>query len=179
MDVCNRIAISSFYELPFGKTASGAKALLERSWQVNLAAIWATGLPFTVLNASDVSNTNPGAYSADRPNQIAKAALTNPGVHRFFNTAAFAAQPEGTLGNERSNQLYGPHTRRIDASLFKNIPLAKKTNLQFRTEIFNVTNTANFAAPAANLGGSNFGELTQMTAGYTPREIQFALRLQF
>jgi hypothetical protein len=179
VDVHSRLAMSSFYELPFGRRASGAGALLERSWQVNLAAIWATGLPFTVLNASDVSNTNPGAYSADRPNQFGNAALADPGVDRFFNTTAFAAQANGTLGNERSNQLYGPHTRRIDASLFKSIPVSKQVNLQFRAEVFNVTNTANFAAPAANLGGANFGELTQMTAGYTPREIQFALRLRF
>jgi hypothetical protein len=45
--------------------------------------------------------------------------------------------------------------------------------------MFNVTNAANFAAPAAILGGANFGQLTQMTAGYMAREIQFALRLQF
>jgi hypothetical protein len=100
-------------------------------------------------------------------------------VRAFFNTAAFAAQAAGTLGDERSNQLYAPHTRRLDASLFKDFSVTHEVKLQFRTEVFNVTNTAGFAAPAANLGGSNFGELTQMTAGYTPREIQFALRFQF
>jgi hypothetical protein len=100
-------------------------------------------------------------------------------VRRFFNTGAFAAQSSGTLGSERSNQLYGPRNRRLDASVFKNISIGKEASLQFRTEIFNVTNTANFASPAAVLGGSNFGQLTQMTAGYAPREVQFALRLQF
>jgi hypothetical protein len=55
----------------------------------------------------------------------------------------------------------------------------KEATLQFRTEIFNLTNTANFASTAAVLGGANFGRLTELTAGYTPREIQFALRLQF
>jgi len=42
-----------------------------------------------------------------------------------------------------------------------------------------VTNTSNFASPAAILGGANFGRLTQLTAGYTPREIQLAVRLEF
>jgi hypothetical protein len=146
---------------------------------LNLAGVWSTGLPFTVRNASDVSNTNPGAFAADRPNQIGRASLNNPGVGRSFNTDAFAAQAPGTLGSERVNQLYGPRNRRLDASLFKNIPIWKDATLQFRTEAFNVTNTATFAAPAAVLGGSNFGQLTQMTAGYTPREIQFAVRIQF
>lgn len=178
-DVRHRMVATVFYELPFGKGATGIKALLTKSWQLNLAGVWSTGLPFTVLNATDVSNTNPGASAADRPNQISSPTAGSSGVNRFFNTAAFAAQVPGTLGSERPNQLYGPHSRRVDASLFKNISIAKEANLQFRTEIFNVTNTANFAAPAAVLGGANFGQLTQMTAGYTPREIQFAVRLQF
>jgi hypothetical protein len=59
-DVRDRMTATMFYELPFGKTASGAEGLLAKGWQVNLAGVWATGLPFTVLNASDVSNTNPG-----------------------------------------------------------------------------------------------------------------------
>ena len=36
-----------------------------------------------------------------------------------------------------------------------------------------------FFFPGNILGGANFGQLTQMTTGYTPRQIQFALRLQF
>jgi hypothetical protein len=178
-DVRHRLAATVFYDLPFGKRDSGARALLTKSWQVNLGAIWSTGLPFTVLNASDVSNTNPGAYAADRPNQTGKAALESPGVSRFFNIDAFAPQFPGTLGSERSNQLYGPRNRRLDVSVFKNITIGKEANLQLRAEVFNVTNTANFAPPAAILGGANFGQLTQMTAGYTPREVQFAVRLQF
>lgn len=141
--------------------------------------MWFTGLPFTVLNATDVSNANPGASGADRPDQVGSAALANPAVNRFFNTDAFIAQAAGTLGSERRNQLYGPHNRHLDASLFKNFTIAKEASLQFRAEVFNVTNTANFAAPGALLGGANFGQLTQMTAGYTPRELQFAIRLQF
>lgn len=178
-DVRNRMVATIFYDLPLGKGTTGVKALLMRSWQINLAGVWSTGLPFTVLNASDVSNTNPGAYAADRPNQIGKATLGSPVVSRFFNTATFVPQVAGTLGDERSNQLYGPHNRRLDASIFKNISIGNEANLQFRAEIFNVTNTANFASPAAILGGANFGQLTQMTAGYTPREVQLAVRLQF
>ncbi len=178
-DVRHRMAATLFYELPFGKGSSGTKGLLTKSWQLNLSGVWSTGLPFTVLNATDVSNTNPGASGADRPDQIGSAALSNPTVNRFFNTDAFVAQAAGTLGNERRNQLYGPHNRRLDASLFKNFTIVKEASLQFRAEVFNITNTANFAAPAALLGGANFGQLAQMTAGYTPREVQFAIRLQF
>jgi hypothetical protein len=63
--------------------------------------------------------------------------------------------------------------------VFKNFSIGKESTLQFRAEIFNLTNTANFASPASALGGANFGQLTQLTAGYTPREIQLAIRAQF
>jgi len=178
-DVRQRVAGNISYELPFGKSDSDHKALLTKGWQLNLAGTWSTGLPFTILNAVDVSNTNPGAYAADRPDQIGSATVSNPNVARFFNVNAFVAQAPGTLGSERRNQLFGPHSRRLDVSLFKDFSLGSAKLFEFRAECFNTTNTANFAAPAAILGGANFGQLTQLTAGYTPREIQFALRLQF
>ena len=46
-------------------------------------------------------------------------------------------------------------------------------------EAFNVTNTANFALPNASLGGANFGAITSLTTFYTPRVLQFALKLNF
>jgi Carboxypeptidase regulatory-like domain/TonB dependent receptor len=178
-DVRQRAVATAFYDLPFGKHASGTRGLMTRGWQVNLAGVWSTGLPFTVLNANDVSNTYPGASAADRPDRIANPALRHPTVTRYFNTDAFQAQAPGTLGTERSNQLYGPPSKHLDGSLFKNISLHKEAALQLRLEVFNLMNTANFASPAAVLGGANFGQLTQMTAGYAPREIQFAARVQF
>jgi hypothetical protein len=178
-DVRQRAVATIFYDLPFGTTATGARRLALRGWQTNLATVWSTGLPYTVLNANDVSNTNPGASAADRPNQIGPAHLRDPSVAKYFNVDAFVAQAPGTLGTERSNQLYGPPTRHLDASLFKNINLDREKTLQFRIEVFNLTNTASFASPAAVLGGASFGRLTQLTAGYTPREIQLALRMGF
>jgi hypothetical protein len=136
-------------------------------------------LPYTVLNANDVSNTNPGASAADRPNQVGSPRLRNPTVAKYFNLDAFVAQAPGTLGTERSNQLYGPPARHLDVSLFKNSSLGQEKTLQFRVEVFNVTNTASFASPQAILGGANFGHLTQLTAGYAPREVQLAMRFEF
>ncbi|HVJ09517.1 MAG TPA: TonB-dependent receptor [Acidisarcina sp.] len=180
-DVRQHIVGTLHYALPLGNGTSGLRSTIEKNWQFNVMNVWGTGLPFTVLNAVNISQTNPGSNATDRPNLV-PGVSPNPvhqGVHNFFNTAAFAAQPKGTLGDERRNQYQGPHSRHVDVSLFKTFNLANEKSLQFRTECFNLTNTANFAAPSATMPSHTFGQLTQMTVGYTPREIQFALRLQF
>lgn len=179
IDVRHRFAATAFYNLPFGQRSQGLKRKVTQGWQVNLAGTWSTGFPFTVLNAADISNTNPGASGADRPDQIGKPHLNHPSVQEFFNMGAFVAQAPGTLGSERGNQIYGPPVRHLDGSLFKSIALPREMSLQIRGEVFNLTNTSSFAAPNAILGGASFGQLTQLTGGYTPREIQFAARVSF
>ena len=52
-------------------------------------------------------------------------------------------------------------------------------NLEFRAEGYNITNTANFATPNASLGPATFGRITAMPGTYTPRVLQFALKLAF
>jgi len=57
----------------------------------NVAKIWSTSLPFTVLNANDVSNTNPGALTtnSDRPDVVGKVNLSGKNPQQWFNTDAF------------------------------------------------------------------------------------------
>jgi hypothetical protein len=90
---------------------------------------------------------------------------------------------------ERRNQLYGPHLRHLDASLFKTVPIHERLSLQLRAEVFNIANNANFtfpnssfvttaAAPTTNTN-TNFGKLTGLLPSYQPRLWQFAAKLQF
>ena len=179
-DIRHHITSQDSYSFPFGANGNKIKKALESGWVFNVMVIWGTGLPFTVLNDIDTSNTTPGAGGGDRTNLTGSPYLSSgKGPKEFFNTAAFTRQTPGTLGDERRNQLYGPHSRHVDASLFKNIKMSGEKSIQFRTECFNVTNTSNFSNPQATLNGSNFGQLTQITTGYTPRELQMALRIQF
>ncbi len=55
----------------------------------------------------------------------------------------------------------------------------KCLHFEFRTEIFNLTNTPNFGVPNAALGTNDFGSVSGDAPYYTPREIQFALKLLF
>jgi hypothetical protein len=182
LDIGNRIVGLASYELPFGKGATGARKLFTNGWHANVINVWSTGTAFTVVSAQNLSNTNPGASGAERPNQVGPWKMAHPGIGTggyFFNPAAFASQAVGTLGNERINQLFGPHFRHLDLSAFKAFPVTERVNVEFRAECFNLTNTATFATPNATLGGSFFGQVTSTDTRYTPREFQFALKLRF
>jgi hypothetical protein len=179
VDVRNRLAITANYELPFGKTLKGAAGLLGKGWQTNTLIVWSGTNPFTVVNSADTANTNPGAANADRPNQVSSWKISNPSPSEFFNILAFQKQTFGTLGSESRNQLYGPHYRHADLSLFKNFPIFNQATLQFRVEAYNIANTTNFNTPNSSLGTATFGELTSTIPAYNPRVYQFALKLQF
>ena len=181
LDQHNRIVATANYALPFGASSHGLTAALIKGWQVNMINVWATGLPTNPVNSSNRSNTSPNG-SADRPNYapgFTNSNISNPTISRWFNTAAYVNQPIGTLGNVHRNQIFGPHYRHLDASLFKTFPVFREAALQFRAEVYNLANQANFSNPGTTVGNSTFGTITSTQPNYTPRVFQFALHLQF
>jgi hypothetical protein len=62
--------------------------------------------------------------------------------------------------------------------------VTERVNVQFRAEAFDITNTPNYYIPnngsgSAQLGNASFGQVQNYDPNYTPRELQFALKLQF
>jgi hypothetical protein len=167
------------YTLPFGQSAHGFVGALVKGWQANGLIVWNTGLPFSETNANNRSGTRPSTTNSDRPNQSGSGKVGHSTIARWFNTNDFVAQPLATFGNQRRNQLYGPGLQRVDLSLFKNFDIYERLKLEFRTEAFNVLNTAQFANPTASLGNALNGQVTTTANAYNPRLIQFAARLKF
>ncbi len=176
-DVQNAFTAMVNYDLPFGKSLKGFAGVAGKGWAINVIGQWDSGQPFTVTNNHNQSGI-PGIGS-DRPDQVASISISNQSIAEFFNTAAFAVQTAGTLGNEKRNQIFGPSQRHIDLSLFKEFPIRERFTLQFRAEAFNLTNTPNFAAPAPTLGNGGFGTISSIAVGSNPRQIQLALKLLF
>jgi hypothetical protein len=174
-DVRHRIGFLVNYELPWGRSMTSAARHFVAGWQVNAVAGWQTGVPFNVTNAAARANTG----GADRPNLIGDPELDERTNSRYFNTGAFQAQPVNTIGDQivPRNLLHGPSQRRLDMSVFKDVPLQGTARLQLRLEVYNITNTPSFANPNGQLGNAAFGTITN-TIG-TPRQMQFAAKLLF
>jgi hypothetical protein len=201
-DIANRFALSLNYELQYGKNFTGLKRLALHGWQANTILVWQSGKPFSILNGGQTDVSNPGAPSStpagtnygnratpingggpDRPNKVGNAKGPKT-LTQYFNTANYAPQPLGTIGSAKRNSEFGPHFRHIDLSLFKDFALTERFNLQFRAEAFDLTNTPDYYIPnngsgSAQLGNPNFGQVTNYDPNYNPRQLQFALKLQF
>ncbi|HVS88763.1 MAG TPA: TonB-dependent receptor [Candidatus Acidoferrum sp.] len=89
------------------------------------------------------------------------------------------------LGNGGRNTLIGPSLVNLDLSVFKNSPIRRISelfNVQFRFEVFNILNHANFNPPTANNAvfdgtGAPVGGAGQLNGtSTTSRQIQFALK---
>jgi hypothetical protein len=118
-----------------------------------------------------VVNTPGGGASRNvrRPNLIAGV---NPylGNDRFvINPAAFATPAPGTYGDLARNALRGPNFKQFDIVLNRRFRITETTNLEFRTEIFNIFNNTNFAVPSTTL---NNALPTVTTAGVLSTGIQ-------
>ena len=100
-----------------------------------------------------VVNTPGGGASRNvrRPDLV-------PGVNPYLNNdrsilnpAAFATPAPGTFGNVPRNSLRGPNFNQFDLVFNKKFKFSEQANLEFRTEIFNVFNRANFDVPGSRL----------------------------
>jgi hypothetical protein len=168
MDVRHNLTASMNYMLPFGKgkqfgsNASGLVNAIIGGWMASSVLTLRTGLPLTIIETPDTSNTGS---SGPRPNRIADGNLPRGErtPNRWFDTSAFVRQTPNTFGNAGQGVIRMPGIRNLDFSLIKQIPIGER-RLEFRAESFNVTNTPLFSGVGNSLGQSTFGTITAAQA---------------
>jgi hypothetical protein len=132
-----------------------------------------TGTPFSVGGGSAL-NAPGNSQTADQ----VKSSVSYPHqITQWFDTTAFKPVTDpGRFGTTGRNILRNPGVWNTDLSIFKNIPLRERMNLQFRTEFYNFPNTSHFNGPNATSTSSTFGRIT---SSFGERQIRFALRFAF
>jgi outer membrane receptor protein involved in Fe transport len=153
-------------------------------WQVSGVSHWQTGFPYTMVNGSD--RNGDGQLTADRPdisNPAApfntRATLDSGCPMGYSNPDVFDASRankqacwdpstvhwiEGTGGpNARTagrNTQWAPGLDNLSLAIAKRFKFTERTNLEYRVEMFNALNTANY--------GNFVGARTINSGGVTP-----------
>src|SRR5262249_57425536 len=109
-----------------------------------------TGFPLTPqlsYNPSNNGDTRNPVRPFINPNFTGSVVLGKPG--QWFNPAAFIAPPStsGFYGNAGRDTVAGPGLATWDFSVLKDTTITERFRLQFRAEIFNLLNRANFNTP--------------------------------
>ena len=81
-----------------------------------------------------------------------------------------------TIGTSSRNPVRGPALQNADLMLGKIFRITERVNLEFRAEVFNVTNTPPLNDPNGSFGSAAFGTIT--SAG-NPRDFEFAAKVHF
>jgi hypothetical protein len=192
-DVRHIGVLNAVYTLPFGKGQpignglEGWSNALASGWSVNSIVTIQSGFPFTPqlsYNPSNNGDTRNPVRPFVNPDFSGPVILGKPS--QWFNPNAFLAPPanSGFYGNSGRDTLIGPDLATGDFSAFKTTTLHERLTLQFRAEIFNLLNRANFNTPnLITFTSSSTGTKTSATAGAitgtstTSRQVQFGLKL--
>ena len=187
--------LNALYSLPFGQGQTYGSNL--EGWTGQLASGWSlasivtlqTGFPLTPqlsYNPSNNGDTRNPVRPFINPNFRGSVVLGNP--DQWFNPAAFLAPPanSGFYGNAGRDIISGPGLATWDFSVLKNTTIHERAQLQFRLEIFNLLNRANFNTPnlitftpptTTNPTGVSGTAGAITSTATTARQLQFGLKL--
>jgi hypothetical protein len=175
--------------LPFGRGQSLANSLggwgnsLAAGWSVNSIVTLQGGFPFTPqlsYNPANNGDTRNPVRPFRNPDFTGPVILGKP--EQWFNPNAFLAPPvnSGFYGDLGRDTFIGPGLATWDFSALKDTSIHERLTLQFRAEIFNLLNRANFNTPnlivftPSGVSGTA-GAITSTST--TSRQVQFGLKL--
>ncbi len=209
-DVPHNFVASYTWDIPSPKGVSGFLGAASSGWELGGIATVSNGTPFTPIIGGDplgmsgdafaipnrVPGCNPAHGGANYLNVQCFSLPTVPASSSYASqcatfAGAAAPAPSGQVycsnlfGNAGRNSVIGPLLVNFDMSLVKNTPvrrISEAFNVQFRFEVFNIFNHANFSSPTDHNGIFAQDGSADPTAGLidstatTSRQIQVALK---
>ncbi|MBI1354645.1 MAG: hypothetical protein GC160_09885 [Acidobacteria bacterium] len=184
----HRLISAAVWDLPVGRgrrfdPGNAAVNHVLGGWSLSTILELRTGPPFSAYwgNAGQIYPT-AARVRADAIGPYQETANWRDNVlgATYFNVDNFVRPAARTFGNTGRNAFIGPGAVRADLSLIKRflMPIEGHT-LEFRAEVINFPNRANFATPQQNRQAGNFGKITGLTPGASGRIFQLGLRYGF
>ncbi|HTB92883.1 MAG TPA: carboxypeptidase-like regulatory domain-containing protein [Candidatus Sulfotelmatobacter sp.] len=196
----NNFTASVIYDLPFGRGKqfgsnwSNPVNTLLGGWQLTVIEHISSGFPIFIVDGNNTSGVNfqNNGNSLIRPNQVCNPNNgVSQSINEWFNVNCFAAPPTvtqtingkqvtfGELGDANRTPVNGPNFVNTDFSVIKRFALPwENTGLDFRAEIFNLFNHAQFGLPGNDFNApGTFGKINSTVNG--PRLVQFGLKFTF
>jgi hypothetical protein len=192
-DSRHRFVFNFVWDLPVPKYA-GFKGKLLDGWEISGIESLQSGFPVRIQSQADneLLDSQFNFEAPGEPNLVASFKTHNPRLDGFvFNPNLFDnnaydpstgpktdlnAVPLGTIGNSPRSLCCGPGINNTDLSFNKSTQLGERLRMEFRSDIFNIWNHAQFTSTDGNLSDSTFGKPTRIR---DPRQVQFALKFHF
>jgi hypothetical protein len=186
-DRTHRFSASFVYELPFGQTR------FLNGWAFSGFFQTQTGTPFSIFAGEpEIANVTQYRNLARGSGGIVRPGFGRPSLNgtldqlrqggsditeQYFNASVLTSSLGG-FGNLGRNVLRAPSQSRFDIGVSKVTKLTERVNLEFRWDVFNLFNKANFAAPNSELfDTADFNRITNTIGG--PRVMQVGAKLRF
>jgi hypothetical protein len=184
-DARHRLVFSYYWEFPVPKY-QGFKGKLLDGWAMSGIYTLQSGFPIRITSADDNELFSSIDFEgAGEPNLIGHFATLNPHQTggQVFSPSLFADPPLANggifpyVGDAPRSICCGPGMNSFDTSFQKMTPIGERVNLEFRADIFNIWNHAQFFQVDGNFSDtSTFGRALKV---HDPRLVQFALKLHF
>jgi hypothetical protein len=191
-----RLSLAYLWAMPFGSSVAKLQNqrlnYLIQGWEVGSVLTVQSGPPFTPVMSGNVSGAdeiNNATVQADTDRPNVASGTFYPGKQtpqQWVLPSAFRTPSAFTFGNAGRNILRGPGLGSCDFSVLRNFRLGESAKVQFRAEMFNIFNRANFDIPQNIVNAPSFGQIfntVQPVAGLAsggpgePRELQLGLWL--
>jgi len=176
------------YDIPLGRGRrflNNVNPVLDRligGFEIASAFVFQSGRPFTVYSGSfTVSNVLQSPANCNECSSNLGSVQQESGTNFFFTQqqrAQFSSPAPGELGNTGRNFFTGPRFFNLDLLLGKKLYFTETSNLEFRAELQNATNTPAFDFPTAVVTSSTFGRIRGSVVN-SARRVQLALKFNF
>lgn len=182
-DARNRFVFNYVWDLPVPKY-DGLKGKLLDGWEASGILSFQSGFPIRITSSDDVEELDstdlfefPGEPNLTGPFHTQNIRQNNGFV---FDPSLFtnATVQAGKIGDAPRSICCGPGINNWDMSFMKETQFGERLQMEFRGDIFNIWNHAQFYSVDGDVSdaGSTFGQVQHV---HDPRLVQFSLKFRF